>query len=74
VLLVIAMVAKEFPRKRIIEGVWPKLITCLSKSYESSCHPTPTYNHSMEYKLLMKLLTVIPDLCLKVIQLTFALR
>uniref|UniRef100_A0A1X7UEP1 TELO2-interacting protein 1 homolog n=1 Tax=Amphimedon queenslandica TaxID=400682 RepID=A0A1X7UEP1_AMPQE len=63
VLLVMASAAKEFLRKRVVEHVWPKLVVSLKQLRGVACDATPTISHTMEYKLLVKILESVGNLC-----------
>uniref|UniRef100_A0A1X7UF29 TELO2-interacting protein 1 homolog n=2 Tax=Amphimedon queenslandica TaxID=400682 RepID=A0A1X7UF29_AMPQE len=63
VLLVMASTAKEFLRKRVVEHVWPKLVVSLKQLRGVAYDTTPTISHTMEYKLLVKILESVGKLC-----------
>ena len=58
--------AKEFLRKRVVEHVWPKLVISLKQLRGVACDATPTISHTMEYKLLVKILESVGKLCKEV--------
>ena len=59
-------VSQEFLRRRVVEQTWPKLLSTLEELHPSSQQITPTYHHSIEYKLLVKVFSTIAELCIKV--------
>ena len=61
-----ASTAKEFLRKRVMEHIWPKLVVSLKQLRGVACDATPTINHTMEYKLLVKILESVGKLCKEV--------
>ena len=50
-----------FLRKRVIEEVWPRLIQTLEEPI------LPINNDTLQYKLLITTINIIPQLCTKVI-------